>query len=87
MTQRTRMVRVQTIPEGDHRGWCVNRETLRLWMRQAGAGQAGETPARRREAAAAPVASDTVLGEENRQLRKKLRQLEAERGILRRAAK
>ncbi|WP_289851334.1 transposase [Actinoallomurus purpureus] len=39
----------------------VNRETLRLWVRQARAGQAGETLARRREAGAAPVASDAVL--------------------------
>lgn len=65
----------------------VNRETLRLWVRQARAGQAGETPARRREPGVGPVASDAVLEEENRQLRKKVRELEAERDILRRAAK
>jgi transposase len=42
---------------------------------------------RRREADAGPVASDAVLEEENLQLRKKVRELEAERDILRRAAK
>lgn len=36
---------------------------------------------------AAPVASDAVLEEKNRQLRKKVRELEAERDILRRAAR
>jgi transposase len=66
----------------------VNRETLRLWVRQARAGQSGgQTPDRRREADAASIASDAVLEEENRQLRKKVRELEAERDILRRAAK
>ena len=67
----------------------VNRETLRLWVKQARrVGQAGEqTPDRRREGGAAPVACDAVLEEENRQLRKKVRELEAERDILRRAAK
>jgi transposase len=66
----------------------VNRETLRLWVRQARAGQAGgKATARRSEPDAASVASDAVLEEENRQLRKKVRELEAERDILRRAAK
>jgi transposase len=66
----------------------VNRETLRLWVRQARAGQAGAEPAARgREPGAAPVASDAVLEEENLQLGKRVRQLEAERDILRRAAK
>jgi transposase len=65
----------------------VNRETLRLWVRQARVGQTGQAPAGRREADAGTVASDAVLEEENRQLRKKVRELEAERDILRRAAK
>jgi transposase len=66
----------------------VNRETLRLWVRQARAGQAGgKNAGGRRESGAGPVASDAVLEEENRQLRKKVRELEAERDILRRAAK
>jgi transposase len=66
----------------------VNRETLRLWVRQARAGQAGnQRPDRRREADAGPIASEAVLEDENRQLRKKVRELEAERDILRRAAK
>lgn len=66
----------------------VNRETLRLWVRQARAGQveAGK-PTRRREAEAGPVGSDAVLEQENRQLRSRIRELEAERDILRRAAK
>ena len=66
----------------------VNRETLRLWVKQAR--RAGDqAPQRRREteAGAAPVASDAVLEEENRELCKKVRELEAERDILRRAAK
>lgn len=66
----------------------VNRETLRLWVRQARAGQAGEqAPGGRQDADAGSVACDAVLEEENRQLRKKVRELEAERDILRRAAK
>jgi transposase len=66
----------------------VNRETLRLWVRQARQAKLGEqVPDRRREADVGPVASDAVLEEENRQLRKKVRELEAERDILRRAAK
>ena len=63
----------------------VNRETLRLWVRQARAGQAGQVT--EREAGVVPVVSDAVLEEENRQLRKKVRELEAKRDILRRAAK
>lgn len=66
----------------------INRETLRLWVKQARQAKAGEhRPERRPEADAGPVASDAVLEEENRQLRKKVRELEAERDILRRAAK
>ncbi|URN07128.1 IS3 family transposase [Actinomadura madurae] len=67
----------------------VNRETLRLWVRQARAGGQGgaEPSARRREAGGDSVASDAVLEQENRELRRKVRELEAERDILRRAAK
>jgi transposase len=66
----------------------LNRETLRLWVRQARAGQAGgQGPGRRREVDAGPVASGAVLEDENRQLRKKVAELEAERDIVRRAAK
>jgi len=66
----------------------MNRETLRLWVREArAAGTAGKkaTPAKRPPAG--PVASDDVLEEENRQLRARIRELELERDILRRAAK
>ena len=62
----------------------VNRETLRLWVRQARAGQSGgQRPDRRGGPGAAPVASDAVLEDENRQLRRRVRELEAERDILR----
>jgi transposase len=66
----------------------VNRETLRLWVKQARRARAGEHRRdRRREADAGPVVSEAVLEEENRQLRKMVRELETERDILRRAAK
>lgn len=66
----------------------INRETLRVWVRQARTRQPDrKTAGRRRDAGTEPVASDAVLEEENRQLRKKVRELEAERDILRRAAK
>jgi transposase len=66
----------------------LNRETLRLWVRQARQSKPGEQVSdRRRESDAGPVASEAVLEDENRQLRKKVRELEAERDILRRAAK
>ena len=66
----------------------VNRETLRLWVRRARQAKAGDrAPERRREGDAGPVASGAVLEDENRQLRKKVRELEAERDILRRAAR
>nr|WP_308170251.1 IS3 family transposase [Acrocarpospora catenulata] len=70
----------------------VNRETLRLWVRQArrdgtAAAKAGP-PAK---PANGPVSSDAVLQEvleeENKQLRARIRELELERDILRRAAK
>lgn len=66
----------------------VNRETLRLWVKQARQAKPGEHgQERRRESGAGPVASEAVLEDENRQLRKKVAELEAERDILRRAAK
>lgn len=53
----------------------VNHETLRVWVREA-------------EAAAVPGAVEsTALEKENRQLKARVRELELEREILRRAAK
>jgi transposase len=53
----------------------VNHETLRIWVRDA-------------EQAARPGAGEaTVLERENRQLRARVKELELEREILRRAAK
>jgi transposase len=70
----------------------VNRETLRLWVRQAQAEQVADTPektpaAKQRKNAVAQVSSDAVLEEENKQLRARIAELELERDILRRAAK
>ncbi|GAA3914112.1 transposase [Streptomyces lacrimifluminis] len=59
----------------------VNPETLRNWVRAAGANRPRE---RRTEAPAEPP---TPLEAENAALRKKVRDLEEEREILRRAAK
>ncbi|MFC5833137.1 IS3 family transposase [Nonomuraea insulae] len=68
----------------------INRETLRLWVKEAradgtagGAKKAG--PAKK--PASGPISSDDVLEEENKQLRARVRELELERDILRRAAK
>lgn len=53
----------------------VNHETLRVWVREA-------------EQAAVPGAAvSTALEKENRQLRARVKELELEREILRRAAK
>ncbi|WP_285780846.1 IS3 family transposase, partial [Microtetraspora sp. NBRC 13810] len=70
----------------------VSRETLRVWVRAAQArGEGGQ-----RGAGAAPVGkaasgghvpSDDVLEEENKQLKARIRELEQERDILRKAAK
>ena len=64
----------------------ISRETLRLWVRQA---QAAGAPAKARPApkrSGAPLPSDDVE-EENKQLKARIRELELERDILRRAAK
>jgi transposase len=66
----------------------VNRETLRLWVREArSAGTAPRKAAPANKRPAGPLASDDVLEEENKQLRARIRELELERDILRRAAK
>ncbi|MDT9686090.1 transposase [Streptomyces sp. TRM76323] len=59
----------------------INPETLRNWVRAAGASR----PRRRR--AEVPAEPPTPLEAENAALRKKVRELEEEREVLRKAAK
>ncbi|MEV1175582.1 IS3 family transposase [Nonomuraea sp. NPDC049784] len=67
----------------------INRETLRLWVKEARAeGTAGaKKAAPGKKPASGPLSSDDVLEEENKQLKARVRELELERDILRRAAK
>ncbi|WP_344982388.1 IS3 family transposase, partial [Streptosporangium fragile] len=67
----------------------INRETLRLWVKEARAnGTAGAKKAGPvKRLARGPLSSDDVLEEENKQLKARIRELELERDILRRAAK
>ena len=67
----------------------ISRETLRNWVRQAQAeGTAGaKKPGPHKRPAPGPLSSDDVLEEENKQLKARIRELEMERDILRRAAK
>ena len=67
----------------------VSRETLRNWVRAerkrtGTASAAGRPP---KPASEEGVPSESVLEEENRQLKAQIRKLETEREILRRAAK
>jgi len=68
----------------------VSRETLRNWVR-AERKRTGTSTTELRTSRPAPregeVSSDSVLEEENRQLKAQIRKLETEREILRRAAK
>ncbi|EHK82722.1 putative transposase orfA for insertion sequence element [Rhodococcus pyridinivorans AK37] len=68
----------------------VSRETLRNWVR-AEHKRTGTSTTELRTSRPAPregeVSSDSVLEEENRQLKAQIRKLETEREILRRAAK
>jgi transposase len=75
--------------EGIGKDLGISRETLRNWVRaeRARKGHAAGTGGSPRPAQAAEVASDDVLKEENKQLRARIRELETEREILRRAAK
>ncbi|GAB2795862.1 transposase [Streptomyces chlorus] len=75
--------------EGVSKDLGVSRETLRNWVRvertrQGRAAAASRSP---RAVQAVDVPSDDVLKEENKQLRARIRELETEREILRRAAK
>ncbi|QFY10184.1 transposase [Nonomuraea phyllanthi] len=66
----------------------INRETLRLWVKEARAnGTAGDKAAPAKRPTACPLSSDDVLEKENKQLKARIRELELERDILRRAAK
>lgn len=67
----------------------VHPETLRLWVREARA--AGTAGAKERgpvqEPTGGPLSSEDVLETENKQLKARVRELELERDILRKAAK
>ncbi len=69
----------------------VSRETLRVWVRAAQARSEGGHVAggatAGKDTSAGPVPSDDVLEEENKQLKARIRELEQERDILRKAAK
>ena len=67
----------------------ISRETLRNWVRQAQADGTAGAKARgpAREPVRGPLSSGDMLEEENKQLKARVRELELERDILRRAAK
>ena len=66
----------------------VSRETLRNWVRAERKRTGTPTADRpRKPASTGGVSSESVLEEENRQLKAQIRKLETEREILRRAAK
>jgi transposase len=71
--------------EGVAKDLGVSRETLRNWVRTEP--RTGQASASRQASQPAQVSSDHVLEEENKQLRARIRELETEREILRRAAK
>ncbi|MFD3621752.1 IS3 family transposase [Streptomyces sp. NPDC058676] len=75
--------------EGVGKDLGISRETLRNWVRteRARRGQAAGASGSPRAAQAAQVPSDDMLEKENKQLRARIRELETEREILRRAAK
>ncbi|MDX3388355.1 IS3 family transposase [Streptomyces niveiscabiei] len=75
--------------EGVGKDLGISRETLRNWVRteRARKGHAAGTSGSPRAAQTAEVTSGDVLKEENKQLRARIRELETEREILRRAAK
>ena len=79
--------------EGIGRDLGVSRETLRNWVRAERKRTGTSTAELRADGAARPasrageVSSESVLEEENKQLKAQIRKLETEREILRKAAK
>jgi transposase len=71
--------------EGVAKDLGISRETLRNWVRTER--RTGQADSPRQASQPAQVSSDRVLEEENKQLRARIRELETEREILRRAAK
>ncbi|WP_234355899.1 IS3 family transposase [Kitasatospora aureofaciens] len=65
----------------------VNHETLRNWISAHRARQREGAESVPAAGSGAPIGSGTVLEQENKQLRARIRELELERDILRRAAK
>ncbi|GAA2881602.1 transposase [Streptosporangium fragile] len=65
----------------------TSREALRVWVRAARARGEGGAAMAGKSAPAGPIPSDDVLEEENKQLKARIRELEQERDILRKAAK
>jgi transposase len=67
----------------------ISRETLRVWVRAAEAGGGGRRAgsAARTGHSTGDVAFDDVLAEENKKLKARIKELETERDILRKAAK
>jgi transposase len=75
--------------EGIGKDLGISRETLRNWVRaeRGRTGHAANSSGLPGAERTAKVTSDDVLKEENKQLRARIRELETEREILRRAAK
>lgn len=64
----------------------INHETLRNWIRQDDRARSGEPAAGRDRSGDQPHAAGSVAEQENAALRRRVRELEEERDILRKAA-